>query len=191
MVTSQSELSHQVQAAYSQIARSPAEHGLFPCGRPLAEDLGYPAQVLDSLPGACVEAFCGVGKVSLDADIRPGEVVLDAGCGAGLDTILAARRAAKVVGVDFSLAMLERTQLCLEEAGLEGQITLLKGEVQRLPLMEASIDVVMVNGLFNLNPFREEIFLELARVLRPGGRLYASELVLREPADLTSAHWFQ
>ena len=185
------DLHNQVRAAYSAIAVAPAENGLYPCGRQLAEDLGYPLEVLDRLPVAAVEAFCGVGDVSLWANIRPSDLVLDVGCGAGLDTIVAAGRAAKVVGIDFSLEMLRRAQLCLQESGLAGKVTLLKAEVQSIPLLDASMDVALVNGLFNLNPFREEAFCELARVLRPGGVLYASELVLREPAVLgVETNWF-
>ncbi len=181
----------QVRAAYSAIALAPSENRFFPCGRQLAEDVGYPADVLDRLPLAAVEAFCGVGDVSLWSDIQASDLVLDVGCGAGLDTILAAGRAAKVVGIDFCLEMLQRAQLCLEKAGLAGKVTLLKAEVQSLPLRDASIDVALVNGLFNLNPFREEAFRELARVLRPGGVLYVSELVLREAALVAAdSNWF-
>lgn len=190
-MTPASELHNQVRAAYSKIAGAPGENELFPCGRRLAESVGFPAEVLDRLPGAAVEAFCGVGDVSRWASIVPGEVVLDVGCGAGLDTILAAGRGARVIGIDFSLEMLQRAQLCVEECGLAGQVTLLQAEVQSLPLLDASIDVALVNGLFNLNPFRQEAFRELARVLRPGGRLYACELILREPAVADGeTNWF-
>lgn len=190
-MTSPSELHNQVRAAYSAIAVAPEENKLFACGRQLAENLGYPVEVLDRVPVAAVEAFCGVGDVSRWADIQATDLVLDVGCGAGLDTILAADRAAKVVGVDFSLEMLQRAHLCMAEAGLAAKVTLLKAEVQSLPLLDASMDVALVNGLFNLNPFRAEAFRELARVLRPGGVLYASELVLREPAILgAETNWF-
>jgi len=190
-MTSQLDLHNQVRAAYTEIALSPAGNRLFPCGRQLAEDLQYPPEMLDSLPGAALEAFCGVGNVSLYASIQATDVVLDVGCGAGLDTILAAGRAAKVIGVDFSLAMLQRAQLCMKEARLEGSVTLLRAEAQSLPLLDASIDVALVNGLFNLNPFREQVFLELARVLRPGGALYCSELVLNGSAGLSAqTSWF-
>lgn len=185
------EMHNQVRAAYSAIAVAPAENHFFPCGRQLAEDVGYPPDVLDRLPVSAVEAFCGVGDVSLWADIQASELVLDVGCGAGLDTILAAGRAAKVVGIDFSLEMLQRARGCLEEAGLAAKVTLLRTEVQSLPLLDGSMDVALVNGFFNLNPFREDAFRELARVLRPGGVLYASELVLREPAvPGDETNWF-
>lgn len=190
-MTSQLELHNQVRTAYSQIASFPAENGLFACGRSLAEDLQYPPKVLDGLPVAAVEAFCGVGNVSLYAEIRPTDVVLDVGCGAGLDSLLAARRGAKVIGVDFSSAMLQRAQFCLNEAGLYSKVTLLQAEVQSLPLLDASIDVALVNGLFNLNPFRQQAFQELARVLRPGGTVYVSELIRTEPPGSSAAsNWF-
>lgn len=190
-MTSQLELHNQVRAAYSAIAVAPTENRYFPCGRQLAEDLGYPAELLDQVPRASVEAFCGVGDVSLWSSIQASDLVLDVGCGAGLDTIVAAGRAAKVVGVDFSLEMLQRAQLCMTEAGLTDKVTLLKAEIQNLPLLDASVDVALVNGLFNLNPFREEAFRELARVVRPGGTLYVSELILREASDLVGeTHWF-
>lgn len=190
-MTSPKDLHNQVRAAYSAIALAPDHNRLFSCGRELAEDVGYPVDVLDRLPVAAIEAFCGVGDVSLWAHIQPGDLVLDVGCGAGLDTLLAAGRAAKVVGVDFSLEMLQRAQRCVEKSDLAGKITLLKAEVQSLPLLDASMDVALVNGLFNLNPFREEAFRELARVLRPGGVVYASELVLREPAlPGAETNWF-
>lgn len=190
-MTSQIELHNQVRAVYSAIAMTPKENKIFPCGRRLAEDLGYPAELLDRLPAAAVEAFCGVGDVSLRADILASDSVLDVGSGSGLDTIIAAGRAAKVVGIDFSLEMLQRAQFCLEEANLTDKVTLLKTEIQDLPLLDASIDVALVNGLFNLNPFRQQAFREIARVLRPGGLLYASELILREPVALEGeVNWF-
>lgn len=190
-MTSQQDLHNQVREAYSKIATSPADNSLFVCGRRLAEDLYYPAEVLDSLPVTAVEAFCGIGNVSLYASIQASDTVLDVGCGAGLDTILAARRAAKVIGIDFSLTMLQRARLAVQECSLEEKVTLLRAEVQSLPLLDASVDVALVNGLFNLNPFRDQAFRELARVLRPGGALYVSELILQDPPEVHGpTHWF-
>ncbi len=190
-MTSPSKLHDQVRVAYSAVATSPADNRLFACGRQLAEDLLYPKELLDSLPASSVEAFCGVGNVSLYANIKSADVVLDVGCGAGLDTLVAARRAARVIGVDFSPAMIVRAQSGLLQAGLAHKVTLLEAEAQSLPLAEASIDVAMVNGLFNLNPFREQAFQELARVLRPGGALYVSELILKEPLEAQAmSNWF-
>jgi len=187
------ELQQRVERAYSQIALAPATDPPFPIGRSLAEGLGYPATWLDTLPRCAVDAFCGVARVSLLADITAQDLVLDLGCGAGMDSLIAAQRGAKVVAADFSLAMLERGRQAAHQAGLDSQITFLHGPAQHLPLREGSVDVALVNGLFNLNPFREELFAELARVVRPGGRVFAAELILSQPLParaLTAANWF-
>lgn len=182
-----------VEEAYSGIARAPEQRHPFPVGRELAEGLGYPGSLLDRMPSQCVEAFAGVSNVSLFADIRPGDTVLDLGCGAGLDLLVAAERGAgKLIGVDFSVPMLDRAQLAVESAAQQHRITLVHGSAQRTPLVSASVDVAMVNGLFNLNPDRSSVFRELFRLLRPGGSVFAAELVLNEPLPremLDNANW--
>ena len=161
-----------VRQAYSQIASHPDEEPIFPTGRALAEDLGYPAPLLDALPSISVEAFCGVSNVSLFAEIPEGSTVLDLGSGAGLDTLVAARRTGKggkVIAVDFSQAMVERARQAITEAKATN-VDLYLADAERLPLADRSIDVAIVNGIFNLNPWRGEVFAELARVVRPGDR---------------------
>ena len=184
----------QVCEAYSQIAREPRDNPYFPAGRLLAEGLGYSEALLDSIPLASVEAFCGVADVSLFAEMDEQTVVLDFGCGAGLDSIVAARRGAQVIGVDFSLEMLNRAQGAILTAGLATKITLLKADAQSLPLLDQSVDVALINGIFNLNPDRRSIFAELARVIRPGESVYAAEIILTEPlhdgAAANAANWF-
>lgn len=175
------ELQAKVLRAYTQIAEAPGENPPFPTGRALAVDLGYPEHLLDSLPRVAVEAFCGVSNVSMFAEITSENVVLDLGCGAGLDTVVAAQKAAKVIGVDFSPSMLARAAQAAREADVSHKVTLLQCEAQTLPLPDASVDVAMVNGIFNLNPHRQEIFQELARVVRPGGQLFVAEIILKEP----------
>ena len=97
-----------------------------------------------------------------------------------------------MVGVDFSEAMLTRARQAAGEAGVD--VTFHQGDAERLPLDEASVDAALVNGIFNLNPARAEIFRELARVVRPGGRVYVAELILQEavtkPDHFTEAEWF-
>lgn len=185
-----------VKQAYSTIAEDPRKEPPFPTGRALAEDLGYPSDWLDTLPTASVEAFCGVSNVSVFAEIPQGATVLDLGCGAGLDTLIAARRTGekgKVFAIDFSEAMLTRAHCALAEAQA-ANVELRLADAERLPLEDASIEVALVNGIFNLNPCRERIFSELARVLKPGGTVYAAELVLSAPlpeAETASAtDWF-
>jgi arsenite methyltransferase len=172
-----------VREAYSAASRNPRAKHAFPVGREFAESLGYPGDLLVRLPVASVEAFSGVSNVSVFAQIPSGARILDLGCGAGLDSLVAAMRAGPrgaVVGMDFSPPMLERAKRAAREAGIDNVIFCRAG-AEVLPIKSGSIDVALVNGIFNLNPARTAIFAELARVLRSGGVAYAAELVLREP----------
>jgi len=171
-----------VKQAYSQIALAPEQKHVFPVGRELAEGLNYPRALLDRLPASCVDAFAGVSNPSLFAEFGENDVVLDLGCGAGLDLLVAADRGAgRLLGVDFSLSMLERAQKAVDSCDQRMRITLLHCPAHQLPLLNASIDVVIVNGIFNLNPQRDAVFGEIHRVLRPGGTVYVAELILTEP----------
>jgi arsenite methyltransferase len=172
-----------VNGAYSAAASRPEQKHPFPIGRELAEDLGYPSEVLDKVPQSSVEAFAGVSNVSLFADLPGGATVLDLGCGAGMDSIIAARRVGptgRVVGIDFSEAMLARARAAKDVVNFP-HLQFQQGDAECLLLADKSIDVALVNGIFNLNPKRKEIFSELARVLRPHGRAYVAELILAGP----------
>jgi arsenite methyltransferase len=177
------DLRSRVRDAYSAAALHPQDEHAFPLGRQFAVSLGYPDEALATLPAQCVEAFTGVSNVSLFADIRNGVTVMDFGCGAGLDSLVAAKRTGPsgiVVGVDFSSAMLDRARCAAGDAGIHNTV-FCQAAAEALPLPDSSIAVALVNGIFNLNPARDAIFRELARVVAPGGRVYAAELVLREP----------
>jgi arsenite methyltransferase len=185
-----------VNAAYSAAASNAGEKHPFPIGRKLAEDLGYPAEVLDNLPQLSVEAFAGVSNVSLFADLPLSATVLDLGCGAGMDSIVAARRvgpAGRVIGVDFSEAMLGRARAAKALANLP-HLDFQRCDAEYLPLPSETVDVALVNGIFNLNPYRKEILSELARVLRPHGRAYVAELILANPLPdvdrASESNWF-
>jgi arsenite methyltransferase len=111
-----------VRKAYSAAAERPAEPHPFPVGRAFAESIGYPKELLDTLPTCSVDAFAGVSNVSVYAEISAGSTILDLGCGAGLDTLISARRTGptgKIIGIDFSGSMLERARRAAQEAGLE------------------------------------------------------------------------
>jgi len=184
-----------VQKAYSAAAEKPLEKHAFPVGRVLAEQLGYPAELLETLPPISVEAFAGVSNVAVFAAIPTGATVLDLGCGAGLDSLIAARRVGaggRVIGIDFSDSMLARARQAAAVLGVD--VTFCRGDAEQLLLESAAVDVALVNGIFNLNPARAQIFRELARVVRPGGYVYAAELILREavskPGHFTEAEWF-
>ena len=185
-----------VNSAYSAAASRPEQKHPFPIGRELAENLEYPSEVLDGVPQPSVEAFAGVSNVSLFADLPLGDTVLDLGCGAGMDSIIAARRVGptgRVIGIDFSEAMLARARAAKELVNLP-HLQFQQGDAESLPLPDKSIDVALVNGIFNLNPKRKEIFSELARVLRPQGRAYVAELILTAPLPegdhASESNWF-
>lgn len=167
--------------AYSAAAEKPLDEHPFPVGVQFAESLGYSRELLSSLPAASTEAFSGVSNVSIFADIPTGSVVLDLGCGAGLDSFTAARRtgtSGRVVGIDFSHSMLFRAQKAAAETKTKN-VEFYQADGESLPVRSESIDIALVNGIFNLNPKREAIFHELARVIRDGGKLYAAELILK------------
>jgi len=185
-----------VNGAYSAAASRPDQKHPFPIGRQLAENLEYPSQVLDDVPQPSVEAFAGVSNVSLFADLQAGDTVLDLGCGAGMDSIIAARRVGptgRVIGIDFSEAMLVRARAAKELVDLP-DLQFQQGDAECLPLADESVDVALVNGIFNLNPKRKEIFSELVRVLRPQGRAYVAELILTtqlpEGDHASESNWF-
>ena len=186
-----------VRRAYSAAATRPDEKQPFPVGRAFAESVGYPPDLLATMPSGAVDAFAGVSNVSVFADLRPGAAVLDLGCGAGLDSLIAGRRVGPVgtvVGVDFSDTMLDRARRAGDEAGVRN-VEFLHGDAERLPVEDASVDVALVNGIFNLNLARVAIFHELARVVRCGGCVFAAELILCEPLPpevcASDIEWFK
>lgn len=193
---SSEELREGVRAAYSAAAERPLEKHAFPVGRKFAEELGYPAHLLDSMPSCAVEAFAGVSNVSVFAEIPTGATVLDLGCGAGLDSLIASQRvgpSGRVIGIDFSDTMLDRARLAARQACADN-VEFRRSDAEHLPMVDASVDVALVNGIFNLNPTRAAIFHELARVIVPGGLVFAAELILSEPLPqevrASPTNWF-
>ncbi len=185
-----------VHQAYTAVAATPQADHPFPVGRQFAESLGYPAELLAGLPAIAAEAFAGVSNVAIFADIPAGATVLDMGCGAGLDSLIAAKRVGstgRVIGLDFSESMLARARQAAAEVNLNN-IEFRQADAENLFLEDDSIDVALVNGIFNLNPTRDLIFHELARVVRPGGVVYGAEIILCEslPPDeqVDESNWF-
>lgn len=146
--------------------------------RAVAEKL-YSPEELARVPESAVDRALGVANHLRYAELGPQDVVLDLGCGAGIDTILAARRADRVIGLDFVPAMLERTRTAAREAGLENVETL-EGEIEAIPLGDASVDHVISNGVINLSARKSRVLAECARVLRPGGGLTVSDLTVED-----------
>lgn len=147
----------------------------------VAEKL-YTAEELQAVPRSAVERALGVANHLRHTHIPPGSVVLDLGCGGGIDTILAAQRtgpAGRVVALDFLPEMLDRTAVAAREAGLRN-VEPVEGELEAIPLPEDSVDVVISNGVINLSARKARVMAECARVLRPGGQLCVSDLTVEQ-----------
>lgn len=181
------ELRAAVRDRYARVASEPDARYAFRVGREFAEALGYPAELLGALPASALEAFTGVATPVLRADLQPGETVLDLGCGGGLDLVLAAQAVGpggRAIGIDMAEPMVERARDALRQLGLTWAEARL-GYVEALPVPDSSIDCVVVNGVLNLSPDKSAVLSEIARVLKPQGRLVLAETTLRHalPAD--------
>jgi len=142
----------------------------------------YSPEELAGVPQSAVNGALGVANHLRHAAIKPGETVLDVGCGAGIDSILAARQtgpAGRVLALDFLPEMLERTAAAAAEAGL-ANVEPLEGDMEAIPLPDASVDHVISNGVINLAPRKARVLAECARVLRSGGRLTVADLTVDE-----------
>ncbi len=178
-----------VLKTYSDIAEHPLHPHPISNGTELALELGYPQQALDWIPLASQQAFSGVSNVSQWAQIIAGQRVLDLGCGAGLDSLIAAVKGGIVSGVDFSPPMLAVARSSAAQTDTEYPIDFQLASADQLPYSDQTFDIAMVNGLFNLNPGRAAIIDELFRVLKPGAIVYAAEIVRTGPIQPHTANW--
>jgi len=174
-------LRFEVSNIYSRVVAEPDGKFHFHRGPVYAaEFLGYDPKELAALPAETTAAFAGIGNPQRIGFIRSGETVLDIGCGAGMDLLLAARRvgpAGKAIGVDMTDAMLDRARASARAAGL-AQVKVRKGDATSLPVEDESVDAVISNGVLNLVPEKERAFAEIVRVLRPGGRFQVADILL-------------
>lgn len=181
-------LREQVLATYDRVAREPNGQFHFHRGRDYACDyLGYERAELDTLPDECCDRFAGVGNPLRIGRIEPGQTVLDHACGAGMDLLLAARRVGpqgRAIGVDMTPGMRESAVAAARQAGLDGIVEICAGFFEYLPVEDASVDVVVSNGVVNLSPDKPQVFKEIHRVLRPGGRLFMADVVVQRELTL-------
>lgn len=171
----------EIQTVYAGVATDPERPYHFHRGPAFAAAwLGYDAGELARLPDFVTASFAGVGNPHAVAPLPAGAIVADIGCGSGTDLLLAARQvgaAGRAVGVDMTAEMLERARRGAAECGLT-HVELRAGDATALPLDTASVDVVLSNGVLNLVPEKERAFAEIARVVRPGGRLQIADIVI-------------
>lgn len=177
-----------LQETYERVARNPYGRYDFHRGPYYARRyLGYEGADLDALPAVALDRFTGVGNPFAVAEIRPGETVLDLGCGSGTDLLIAARRTGargRVIGVHTSPSMRRCATMAARAAGLAERVEVREGRCEALPVEDASADVVIANGVMSFATDRPTAFREIHRVLKSGGRLYLAELVLDRRAAL-------
>jgi arsenite methyltransferase len=173
-------LRDEIQKTYTGVAEQQEEDFVFPTGRKWAEDLGYPKAELARVPEASAESFAGVANHFLLGRIDEGETVLDLGCGAGTDLLIAAQMAGptgRAIGIDLTPSMVSRARKSAAEMGLEN-VEVHEELIESIPLPDESVDVVISNGVIDLVPDKDAVFSEIKRVLRPGGRLQIADVVI-------------
>ncbi len=172
-----------VQEEYAEVAENPGKGIHFHTGRTLAEILEYPASQLESLPESVIESLAGTGNPFSLGEIRPGERVVDIGCGAGFDSFIAAGfvgSEGRVVGVDMTPAMLRKAQDAAASSGLT-QLEFKEGFAEELPVPDGWADVIISNGVVNLCPDKNHVFAEMHRKLKPGGRIQLGDILVQKP----------
>jgi SAM-dependent methyltransferase len=169
-----------IQEKYTEVALEPEKGFHFHTGRPLSRMLGYPVADVDRLPRTTLDSFAGTGNPFSMGEIRPGETVVDMGCGAGFDTLQAALKvgpSGRVIAVDMTPAMREKTAAGAKALRLTN-VEVRAGYLEELPVPDASVDVVISNGVLNLTPDKEAVMREVHRVLKPGGRFQVGDIIV-------------
>jgi arsenite methyltransferase len=177
-------LKSEIRNTYASVSQEPEKDFIFPTGRGWAQDLGYPPE-LANVPEAAVESFAGVANPWELGRLSAGERVLDLGCGAGTDSLVAAQMVGpdgSVVGIDMTPEMLAKAQRAAAEMGA-ANVEFIEGEIELLPFADESVDVVISNGVIDLLPDKDTVFAEVYRVLRPGGRIQFADVTIQQPVS--------
>ena len=146
------------------------------------ESIGYTADEIAALPMDAVVSSFGCGNPLAFSGVKEGDTVLDLGSGAGLDLLIARKKAGetgRVIGVDMTDAMIERARVNIAKLGYTN-VEVRKGIIEQLPVEDGTVDWVISNCVINLSPDKPRVFAEIARVLRPGGQMSVSDLVAKD-----------
>jgi arsenite methyltransferase len=171
-----------IQEEYAEVAANPHKGFHFHTGRPLARILEYADEWLIGIPESSIESFAGTGNPFSLGELRTGERVVDVGCGAGIDSLIAAKKLGlegRVIGVDMTPSMLQKARQAAEEADLKN-VEFREGYAEALPVEDSWADVVISNGVLNLMPDKAAALEEMSRVLQPEGRLQIGDILVQK-----------
>jgi arsenite methyltransferase len=177
-----------IQSEYETLALKPEQGFHFHTGHKLAGMLGYQEDWLEGVPEKAIESFAGMGNPFSLRELKPGEHVVDVGSGAGIDSLIAARMVApggQVIGVDMTPVMVEKARNAADEAQLEN-VTFRQAYGEELPIDDDWADVVISNGVLNLMPEKTAGLQEMARVLKPNGRLQIGDILVQKAVPLSA-----
>lgn len=177
-------LKSEIRKTYAAVSQEPERDFIFPTGRAWGEDLGCPAE-LARVPAATAESFAGVANPFSLGRLQPGERVLDLGCGAGTDSLIASLMVAPegwVTGIDMTPEMLAKAGAGAKALGATN-VEFVEGEAERLPFPDESFDVVISNGVIDLIPDKDAVFGEIHRVLVRGGRIQIADVTIQQPVS--------
>jgi SAM-dependent methyltransferase len=184
------ELRKEVQKKYREVAEKPGGAYHFHTGRPHAIRLGYPEAILDQLPEEACEAFAGMANPFHWETPGAGERVVDLGSGGGMDTFFAALcvgKEGRVIGVDMTPEMLDRSRRLARKFGFDN-VEFREGLIEKTPVEDGWADVVISNGVINLCPDKLGVCREVARILRPGGRMMIADICIDKPIPESALH---
>jgi arsenite methyltransferase len=173
-------LRDEIQKTYTDVSEHQDQDFIFPTGRSWAESLGYPEMELERVPEASAQSFAGVANHFTLGLLDEGLTVLDLGCGAGTDLLIAAQMVGPngcAIGIDITPSMVQRARQSAAEMKLEN-VEVHEGPIEQVPVADESVDVVISNGVIDLVPDKDAVFSEIKRVLKPGGHLQIADVVI-------------